>query len=434
MVNKNAKVKIFLVVVAIVNAQRARAAPLKPVDDKKVIMRVGLLIVLVWATGNSLTPPPEELTRFEFTSGSEEWRASSFGGAAGGSAPSFEGASSDLWTNTNDGILVIDAARVRDGRAAIIDSPRGAVIPIRDDVFAVLRIRTSLSTTSGSDSCTGALLWTTRASGDTTSTSIDNEGDIAAAAAWAKAPGRIFTIRSDSRWHVYAIPLSPSNLRAPEPMAPVNASDAILTQLRFIPCVNNFPQVLSDNFETSFRGSVLSGISLTSPGVRVELDWLRIVRAPTLRRVEGCGLITTKNVLETSLPSLKFRQSHRNPNIALNRYFNNATFAIKNINASYDSALAWSSTYNCARQGGERITLYGDNFGTALPYITVGGSQCADVRIVESNIAVSCIIPSGIGIGLEVSIMSGDIPPLSDTKPLLSYAQPPSPVMAPPMV
>ena len=85
--------------------------------------------------------PLEFLSGYDFSHDTEGWRASSIGGAPGGASQSFSDASAVLWASP-DGTLVVDPAGVHDGRVAVIDSPQGAFVPLADDVFAVLRLRT----------------------------------------------------------------------------------------------------------------------------------------------------------------------------------------------------------------------------------------------------------------------------------------------------
>ncbi len=400
-----------------------------------------MLRLLALACAIQFTLPLELLSGYDFSHDAEGWRASSIGGAPGGASQSFSGASADVWASP-DGTLVVDPAGVHDGRVAVIDSPMGAFVPLADDVFAVLRLRTRLSTggASGANAaCFGALFWSTHAplsgisEAEAASRPFGRFNETAAdfSETFPTAPGRVFSLRADGRWHVYAVPLSTSRVRMPRPMPPSRESDSFLTQLRFFSCFHGARRnetSLQDNMH--LRGASMAAASIVSPGTRAEIDWLKIYRAPTLYRVEGCARV--EGVAATALQRPFFRSVVRNA-AALARFFTNGTEAVSAQSASSNSSLPWAAAYNCDPRGGERIYLRGENFGLAPPLVRIGGSACVDVRVEEPHVAVSCTSPAGTGANVEVQIVSRDAPPLSDSKPFFSYAQP-APPPAPPVV
>ncbi len=52
-------------------------------------------------------------------------------------------------------------------------------------------------------------------------------------------------------------------------------------------------------------------------------------------------------------------------------------------------------TYNCKREGGNRITITGHNFGLAGARVTVAGRPCTNVVHDIPEMQVSCTIPAG---------------------------------------
>jgi hypothetical protein len=52
-------------------------------------------------------------------------------------------------------------------------------------------------------------------------------------------------------------------------------------------------------------------------------------------------------------------------------------------------------TYNCLREGGDRITLVGHNFGEAGARVTVNGRPCHSVVHDVPQTQVSCTAPAG---------------------------------------
>lgn len=53
-------------------------------------------------------------------------------------------------------------------------------------------------------------------------------------------------------------------------------------------------------------------------------------------------------------------------------------------------------TYNCLREGGDRITLIGHNFGLQGARVTVNGRPCHSVAHDVPETVVTCTAPAGM--------------------------------------
>jgi hypothetical protein len=83
-------------------------------------------------------------------------------------------------------------------------------------------------------------------------------------------------------------------------------------------------------------------------------------------------------------------------------------------------------TMDCDRTGGQRITIYGSNFGRFGANILIGSDICDDVThgddIIDGNNVVACVLPHGNRIDRPVIVIQrkGEI---STTVALVSYKQ-----------
>lgn len=294
----------------------------------------------------------------------------------------------------------VDASR--DGLPSFIDSPGRMTVGLADDVFAVIRARHRFTSGGTSAHVESALAWRT-----------DGRG-------WSAGIARRFSVVSDGRWHVYAVPLDASGVRGAEPAARTPLANATLEQLRLYPAI--FATV---NGSAAAVGAPIALSSLAgsrAPAALVDIDFVRVVRAPTLKRVQGCSRII--GVSATGPRAAAFLPVTRESD-ALDRYFAVGADALNGVAASTNSSLQWAETYNCARSGGERVLLSGENFGLTPPRVWIGGLPCTDVRIETSRSQVSCVTPPGTASRVDVAIANGDMPVLSDSKRLFSYVQPP---------
>ena len=53
-------------------------------------------------------------------------------------------------------------------------------------------------------------------------------------------------------------------------------------------------------------------------------------------------------------------------------------------------------TYNCRREGGDRITITGHNFGVSGARVTINGKPCTSLTHDVAERVVSCTAPAGV--------------------------------------
>jgi len=270
----------------------------------------------------------------------------------------------------------------------------------------------------------------------------------------------------------------------------------VVTQLRLHPAVADEGHERSDEPHKSSPGL----------GQSFAVDWVRIAKAPTIQKVEGCidkyfetphlgsgptepghfpGFMTTRadghfvhRGSGGGVSNISMEEAWTNDDRHVNRH---TTFSRR-------SDLAFATTFNCLRDGGERITITGINFGVFdsswsaeaetgdgfTATVTVRGRPCVDVVASIPQRQLTCTLPpwrfvdgsdavpvggdvydvadggfrtlvdtgfasragdaAGAVLGLErvaVTVTNGALPGLADTKPYLSYAVPPPPPLAP---
>ena len=156
-------------------------------------------------------------------------------------------------------------------------------------------------------------------------------------------------------------------------------------------------------------------------------EQVRIVIAPTVRRVTGCidkfyqdGNLGSPTAPLEPLPALT------------NGYLR----SMKTLYADMPEA-PYATTYNCVRRGGETITIVGTYLGTEGSTVSVGGVPCLATQHAAAETVMTCIVPprpaatasaAGGWRDLDVEVRLGDYPQLYTVSPYLSY-QTPAPVM-----
>jgi hypothetical protein len=218
---------------------------------------------------------------------------------------------------------------------------------------------------------------------------------------------------------------------------------------------------------TQFRFFPL-GQRTASVGDRWTVDWITVTKAPTIKKVEGCTrspeaprnlLIQNSPVVAIGLPWNDGVEcvmpgdgtndySSRGDVGAFatwcnfgvnNKYFNDSRvdiYGTPDFTALTDDATAqiqdeeYAATFNCQRQGGERVTLSGHNFGDAGAFVYIGGEICTDLVHEEPGISISCTTPTSVNINSaedalkDVVVINGALQGLSHTVPYLAYAVP----------
>ena len=184
------------------------------------------------------------------------------------------------------------------------------------------------------------------------------------------------------------------------------------------------------------------------------IDWIRVIRAPVIMKVEGCidKHFATDNVFEGV-------NAHEDPNelrpdgFFLRRGFGvgetYVTSEVYSVNANRhnvtrshfhrrDGSL-FVQTFNCPRAGGVWIAISGRDFGnydynkgkpTQHETLTVGGSVCTSVRAVANGEKLYCKLPTGFHLEhrerVKVRVAHPDLPLVYDEKKFLSYMVPPA--------
>lgn len=90
-----------------------------------------------------------------------------------------------------------------------------------------------------------------------------------------------------------------------------------------------------------------------------------------------------------------------------------------------------AQTYNCVREGGERISIGGKHFGASDAIITIDGVECLDIVHTVSEVELECTLPPVTDAWRAsptypsiVRVYNGQLQKLFDEVPLLSYAAP----------
>ncbi len=190
------------------------------------------------------------------------------------------------------------------------------------------------------------------------------------------------------------------------------------------------------------------------------IDWVRIVKAPTIRKVEGCidkyfnssnlgfgddqagGSLTSTRAYDGAFvhrgsgggfASISFQPVYANGN----------GHQIGSTIFSQMDEKPYSTTYNCRRSGKEIIRITGSNLGshdasdpTDRPIVTIDGKRCTDVSIVVPQKVIECLSPvcrkcrDRIGTErLEVKVAHPDLPGVYGARPYFSYATRPPKVL-----
>jgi hypothetical protein len=232
-----------------------------------------------------------------------------------------------------------------------------------------------------------------------------------------------FEVFNDGEWHVYYAPLW-------------QHYKGNITQLRLLPVV-----------ETASAGQ-------PSIGNTFSIDFIKIAKAPTIMKVEGCinrnwaGPTGTYNatvghasVVHTRDFSGLYNETHH---LATNYVHTVHVDSVYNVptlqyvqtidSQTTRSDLPYSRTYNCLPEGGELITITGTNFGVwdgAADSVLIGGIPCRDVRMTVPEMQIQCITPAGLGLDatkrsagtdLPVRLTNGRLPGLYDVQTYFSYA------------
>lgn len=100
-----------------------------------------------------------------------------------------------------------------------------------------------------------------------------------------------------------------------------------------------------------------------------------------------------------------------------------------------------ASTYNCARSGGEVLSISGRHFGVSDAIVTIDGVECQDVVHVEPEVELQCRLPPASSdwrmhqaFPSRVRVQLGALPEIFDDVTRLAFAAPVRTPLAPPVL
>ncbi|CAM9532082.1 unnamed protein product, partial [Ectocarpus sp. 12 AP-2014] len=249
-----------------------------------------------------------------------------------------------------------------------------------------------------------------------------------------------FEVVNDNAFHVYYIPVH-------------RTFQGLLTQLRLRPGIEAEEIVGRQNASLS-----------PSRGDAFELDWVRIVRAPRVKRVRGC--------IDVSYEWPDTPESGRDlagvSNVTAANGLINGFLRLGRTQFSTVEGAEFGTTKSCLQGGGEIITIAGEAFGPANAKVFVDGSPCSHVvhtpgseevelscvsppvtattaaEILEATSAYSSLCDVGLGTrnssdsgfsyeewASTIEVVNGRMPGLKHGVRYLSYQAPPPPIGKP---
>ncbi|KAH7476353.1 uncharacterized protein KRP23_7038 [Phytophthora ramorum] len=184
----------------------------------------------------------------------------------------------------------------------------------------------------------------------------------------------------------------------------------VIRRVRFHPCVSR-PKVTGQSFS---------------------IDWVALTKAPVVTKVRGC---IDKYFDDDDTPGSSGSDTTAHLNCTETERWTNGFHHTSSAVCS-PMQLPRASTYNCAREGGELLSISGKHFGTADAIISIDGVECLDIVHVVPEVELQCRLPAVASKWLEnptypsvVRVYNGRLLQLFDEVPLLSYA---APVKTPP--
>ncbi|KAG2980393.1 hypothetical protein PC118_g11209 [Phytophthora cactorum] len=170
----------------------------------------------------------------------------------------------------------------------------------------------------------------------------------------------------------------------------------------------------------------------TITGQSFSIDWIAFTKAPVVTKVRGC---IDKYFDYDDVPGSRDSDKAAHLNCTETERWTNGFHHSSTAECS-SMTLPRASTYNCAREGGELISISGKHFGTADAVITIDGVECLDIVHVVLEVELQCRLPPAAAKWEEnptypsvVRVHNGRLLQLFDEVSLLSYA---APVSAPP--
>lgn len=146
-----------------------------------------------------------------------------------------------------------------------------------------------------------------------------------------------FPLVGDSKWHIGYIPLK-SEGGLDTPMTSIS-------RMRLWPGIRR-------STKKKWQQS-----QAPRPSDALQIDWIRLVRAPIINRITGCSGV--KLATEDG-----FQRIHHEIDVPYIFKINDALSSYRTIwKKDSTGAYPYASTYNCLRRGGENITIEGYNLG-----------------------------------------------------------------------
>lgn len=201
-----------------------------------------------------------------------------------------------------------------------------------------------------------------------------------------------FGLKGDSMWRNIYVPLWHNFF-------------GTLTQMRLYPALAVSGSELHDArcTDPSYRGLNKCMVPGPLKGDAFSVDWLRIAKAPTIKRVTGCTdkfFPTNKLAVGDAQHNMLFTEQCNNNH----HYFTTTAFrplsesiytdGASSYSAEGGQSLPYATTYDCRREGGQTITLTGTNFGAMDATVTVGGRECTGVVHTKAETQVECTLPA----------------------------------------
>ncbi|CAM9683580.1 unnamed protein product, partial [Pylaiella littoralis] len=239
-----------------------------------------------------------------------------------------------------------------------------------------------------------------------------------------------FEVFNDDAFHVYYVPIH-------------RTFQGVLTQLRLRPGVEAEEAVGRRNASLSPRR-----------GDAFEVDWIRIVGAPHVKRVRGCIDVA----YEWPDTPASGRGSAGLSNITAANILVNGFLQLGRTFFGTVEGAEYGTTKSCSRKGGENITVAGEAFGPANAKVFIDGSPCSRVVHTPGNeeTELTCISPAITAIGAAamsaaasggengtygfflseewastIEVVNGRMPGLTHAVRYLSYQAPPPPIEKP---
>lgn len=408
-------------------------------------MRLALLTLICLMPVSGQSSRSSILTSFEFLLDADGWDKV-YGGSSGSSA-----------TITHDsatGTVLVRANTVRDSRtAAWLDSPPMQAVT-DDSTYVVIRMRHTGTADAG-------VLWLRTASSAPSTDALTGNSSTFSPVEWLLPPlgqpfiNKSFDVVANAKYRLYAIPIA-------DVRAAFANSTRVVTQLRLFPALKRWPA--GSVAGTQGRPAAPPPLSNLSTELllkdyqpaydtNVLIDYIRIVTAPTVYAVSGCGL----DQYFTSAPNVLRRERGQWAAMRL---------PTPPPLQGYDRVLSpFVRTMNCHAGGGDVITVRGRHFGTldggSVPIVLVHGQPCTNVTWIDGEDreeqgvqAVTCTVPprphalhaaslpaypesdpfADPSDTVLVTLRHAQQSILADAKPFLRYVSPPRAPTAAPVV